>query len=160
MHALAHTHTHTLCVFVRCRITQHCGTALIVIPSSVSLCAFVLSSVLYGSCARLLLESQNTGTPLPPRPPFEVIAEHQTRFNKSVPLSCTGPAPFRLLYLKALEYKKLFIFSEPLKKWKLLHWCGRRILFFETMRRRPRLQDEFVALVMKGKLNRPLGLII
>ena len=94
-----------------------------------SLCAFVLSSVLYGSGARLLLESQNAGTPLPPRPPFEVIAEHQTRFNKSVPLSCTGPAPFRLLYLKALEYKKLFIFSEPLKKWKLLHWCGRRILF-------------------------------
>lgn len=122
-----------LSVFVHRRNSQHCGTALIVIPSSVSLCGFVL--ILSTVQPRLLLASavskHGHGTASLPR--FEMNAEHQTWFNKSVLLR-RGPAHFQFTQHRGTQVQKLP--TQPLFTalftWKKDHlffykkktWCG------------------------------------
>lgn len=106
-HPLTHNLCATLCVFVRGGITQHCGTALIVIPSSVSLCAFVLTlSIVQLGLSLASAVSKHTAVALP-APRFEVNAQHQTWFNKSVLLS-RGQPPFQFTQFKGTQVQKLF----------------------------------------------------
>ena len=130
---ISHMHTHnpwaTLCVSVHCRITQLCGTALIVIPSSVSLCAFVLT--LSTVRLRLLLATAVSihGHGTASLHPSEMNAGHQTWSRKSLLLNWGQPL-FEFTQFKATQAQKFSI--EPLEL-KMIYWCGREIISYKLL---------------------------